>query len=104
MQDLIALANEVESLVIANVPDASAYSKYGGKLFTLKPTEKEGQFCGVYIYKSHVRLSFSNGASLADPAKLLEGNGKLRRHINIKSISDINVKQLGKLIKQSSQL
>jgi len=58
--------------------------KYGGILFSSgKP------FCGVFSYAKHVSLEFSYGASLQDEFKVLEGDGKLRRHIKLSSLEDI---------------
>ena len=101
---LAALANELESLISASVPGANTVSKYGGMLFTLKPEEKEGQFCGLFVYKDHVQLSFSQGALLKDPEGLLAGNGKKRRHINFTSLDQVDVKELENLIVQSVEL
>ncbi|WP_395343749.1 DUF1801 domain-containing protein [Ningiella sp. W23] len=99
--NLVSLANELEEFVKRVVPDCTSYAKYGGTLFTVKPDEKEGQFCGVFTYAEHVQLSFSKGASLNDPKKQLSGNGKYRRHINYKNASDVDFPYLEDLIQQS---
>ena len=101
---LIALANELESMVQTCIPDCHKVAKYGGTLFTLKPEEKEGQFCGVFVYSAHVQLSFSNGPALKDERKILCGNGKYRRHINFKSIDEIDYDYINNLILQASKL
>ncbi len=100
----VALVNEIEAFIERVLPESKRVSKYGGTLFTLKPEEKEGQFCGVFIYKQHVQLSFSKGVQLKDPKKLLEGSGTLRRHINLRSVGDIDFKYLETLLIQSSNL
>ena len=69
-------------LVASTVPGAQSSSKYGGTIFTMKPEEKEGQFCGVFPYKSHVQLSFSRGALLDSTTYKLEGSGKHRWHFS----------------------
>ncbi|PWQ93417.1 DUF1801 domain-containing protein [Leucothrix arctica] len=101
---LISLANELEALIHHSVPDCTSHSKYGGTLFTVKPDEKEGQFCGVFIYTEHVQVSFSQGANLKDPSKLLSGTGKKRRHVNFKSAGDIDFSYLESLLQQSARL
>jgi len=101
---MAALADEIESLISDIVPKSETVQKYGGTLFTLKPNEKEGQFCGVFIHTAHVQISFSKGAELKDPKKLLSGSGKLRRHVNVSDKNDINLTELRKLIKQASKL
>ena len=63
--------------------------KYGGILFSA------GQpFCGVFSYAKHVSLEFGAGASLPDKYKVLEGEGKLRRHIKLSSAQDISGKHV----------
>ena len=101
---LISLANELEAFIQHSVPDCTNHSKYGGTLFTVKPDEKEGQFCGVFIYSEHVQVSFSQGASLKDPSKLLVGTGKKRRHVNFKSVGEIDFSYLENLLQQSASM
>ncbi len=102
--DMIALEDEINYFIKELVPGVETVKKYGGTLFTLNPDEKEGQFCGVFMYKKHVQISFSKGAGLKDPSALLLGSGKHRRHVNIVSMETINQKELKKLIKQASRL
>ena len=63
--------------------------KYGGILFAAdKP------FCGIFSYSKHVSLEFGGGASLPDRHNVLEGEGKLRRHIKLLSQEDVVVKHV----------
>ena len=55
--------------------------------------EAEKPFCGIFSYAKHVSLEFGAGASLPDKLKVLEGEGKLRRHIKLSSAQDIAEKQ-----------
>jgi Domain of unknown function (DU1801) len=41
------------------------------------------------VYSKHVNLGFNDGATLADPKNILQGNGNRIRHITIKSESDL---------------
>jgi len=95
--DLLAIANELESFLLLTVPNVKTVQKYGG-------TEKEGQFCGVFVYKNHVQISFSKGTELIDPKKLLNGNGKYRRHINYTKSKQIDFEQLELLVMQACKL
>lgn len=101
---LVSLANELEAFIQETIPESSSLSKYGGTLFTLKPDEKEGQFCGVFLYSEHVQISFSKGALLSDPQKLLKGSGKHRRHINFELLNEVDFDYLKELLVQSSKL
>jgi len=40
------------------------------------------------VQKSHVNLGFYHGASLNDPAGLLEGTGKKLRHVKVRNMSE----------------
>ena len=62
---------------------------YGGIIFSLAD-----DFGGIFVYKNHVSFEFSYGYKLDDPSKLLEGNGKYRRHLKIKSIEDLEIKKI----------
>jgi len=96
--DLVLLADELESLIQSAVPAAQTLTKYGGTLYTLKPDEKEGQFCGVFIYTKHVQIVFSKGAMLDDPAKVLTGSGKIKRHVNFSTLGDVDQSTLTTLL------
>lgn len=98
------LIDLLDSLVMAAVPKSTKVPKYGGTLYTLKPDEKEGQFCGVFAFKAHVQLSFAQGASLDDPDKLLEGGGKFRRHLTYKSLDEVNAKIIKRFCKAAAKL
>jgi hypothetical protein len=102
--DLLAIANELESFLLMTVSEVETVQKYGGTLFTIRPDKKEGQFCGIFIYKGHVQISFSRGSELLDPKKLLKGNGKCRRHIKYTLSSQIDYKQLERLVIQACEL
>lgn len=88
-EDLYALVSKLRALIASVAPDATEGVKYGGLLFsTQRPV------CGVFAYKHHVSLEFSYGAELADPHHVLQGEGKYRRHIKLKSDRDIETKQV----------
>jgi hypothetical protein len=42
-------------------------------------------FCYVAAYKKHVNLGFHRGAELPDPKGVLEGTGKLMRHLPVRT-------------------
>lgn len=102
--NMVALADELEAIILDVVPGCQTLQKYGGTLFTLRPEEKEGQFCGVFVHKKHVQISFSKGAELKDPSSLLLGTGKYRRHINVTTSIQASDKAVRKLLKQASGL
>ncbi len=52
----------------------------------------------VNVYRSNVNVGFFQGASLVDPACLLQGTGKFMRHVKLKPGTTVNASALGKLI------
>lgn len=88
-EDRFALVQALRRLVLDLNPAVSEEVKYGGLLFSAgKP------FCGVFAYTRHVSLEFGDGASLPDVYQVLEGEGKLRRHIKLSTIDDIDRKHV----------
>jgi hypothetical protein len=95
LEDIRLLSEErfklVQSLrkLVLGLEGISEEVKYGGILFAAdKP------FCGIFSYASHVSLEFSAGAALPDKHKVLEGDGKLRRHIKLTAVQDIEGKHV----------
>lgn len=88
-EDNYSIVEAVRVLVKKTFKGATEEVKYGGILFGA-----EVQFCGVFAYKEHVSVEFSNGASITDEFGHLEGSGKSRRHIKLRSLSDLKAKNL----------
>ncbi|MCK6394929.1 DUF1801 domain-containing protein [Zoogloea sp.] len=83
------LVQALRDIILGLAPSISEEVKYGGLLFSAgKP------FCGVFSYAKHVSLEFGAGASLPDTFKVLEGEGKFRRHIKLLSVEDIRGKHV----------
>ena len=59
----------------------------------------EAAFAYVDAFSSHVNVGFYRGAELDDPASLLEGAGKMMRHVKIKPGRPLNEAALVALIK-----
>ena len=59
---------------------------------------EDAPFGYVNTFKSHVNVGFFHGATLADPARLLEGTGKNMRHVKLKPGRSVNAAALGALI------
>ena len=47
------------------------------------PKKMSEHFCYIAVSKNHINLGFMYGAELPDPEGLLEGEGKLLRHVRI---------------------
>ena len=95
-----------------NNPQKEIFQSLRKIILTKFPGIKEGMKWGVpafgedafYIValRNHVNLGFNYGAELPDPYNLLEGTGKLFRHIKIKSVEQLSNKELITLLRYST--
>ena len=92
-QDQYELVQAVRRTIYIAVPSASERVMYGGFMFS-----EAGQFCGVFPYSAHVSVEFGRGCELDDSHGVLEGNGKLRRHIKLSDRTDITTKSLASYV------
>jgi hypothetical protein len=58
----------------------------------------DAAFGYVNVFTTHINVGFFQGASLPDPACLLQGTGKFMRHLNVKPGTATNVGALSRLI------
>ena len=72
--------------------------KYGGIVFS----GSNGLVGGIYVYKEHISIEFSDGANFTDLNSILEGSGKKRRHLKIYSQEDVALKNSNYFIKQAA--
>lgn len=88
-QSRFELVQSLREIIQDLAPSIFEEVKYGGILFSAgKPV------CGIFSYAKHVSLEFGEGAALPDKYKVLEGEGKLRRHIKLSSTRDISEKHV----------
>lgn len=52
----------------------------------------------VNVFTAHVNVGFFQGASLPDPARLLQGTGKFMRHVKLKPGTVMDTAALSRLI------
>ena len=90
------ILQNLRKIIFANYPKANERIMYGGIMFSL-----EDDFGGLFVRKNHVSFEFSSGAYMNDPHKILEGTGKLRRHLKIRSLTDLEDKEVEFFVKQS---
>ena len=55
----------------------------------------------VNVFTSHVNVGFFQGASLRDPSRLLQGDGKRMRHVKLRPGAPINEESLFRLIESA---
>jgi hypothetical protein len=81
------------------------YDNYNALAFGWSPTEKLGQtFCSVAAYRSgnqNVHFGFYWGSEIADPQKLLLGNGSQYRYVLVNKLDDFPKDYITALIEQA---
>ena len=80
------------AVIARHAPQAGHRPMYGGLVFERELGVPKTCVCGLYAYAEHISIEFTHGAALADPMGVLEGAGKLRRHIKMRSMGDILAK------------
>jgi len=58
----------------------------------------DAAFAYVNAFKAHVNVGFFRGAEIADPNGLLEGTGKVMRHVKLRPGHDFDATALTKLV------
>ena len=96
------LALELRDFVLAVASELSETIAYNALCY-YKPGQPYGVIGGnVRLIAPHhdcLHLGFIHGAALPDPDGLLEGTGKAKRHIELRSSKDIRLRAFKKLIR-----
>jgi hypothetical protein len=58
----------------------------------------DAPFGYVNVFTAHANVGFFHGASLPDPARLLQGSGKFMRHVKLRPGVAANAAELSRLI------
>jgi hypothetical protein len=67
------------------------------------PKKMSEHFCYISVSENHINVGFMYGAELPDPHKLLEGSGKLLRHVRITRREELENPVLRELLKVASK-
>ncbi len=92
-----ALAREVCERILVIFPDATVTTDEQRIAFGHSAGYK-GLVFVVSAHRGHVTLGIANGAGLPDPAGLMEGAGKVHRHIKLREPADLARPELGALL------
>jgi hypothetical protein len=96
--DVRKLATILRDFVLEGAPDATEQVDLSSKMIGYGYGPKYEDMIGAIApFKSYVNLNLYKGTELPDPAGLLEGTGKLHRHVKIKSPNDVQDPHLRQL-------
>lgn len=96
--DKYALVLAIREKVKKQNDEINERMMYGGIMLSVK--EDLG---GIFVYSHHVSFEFGQGFLFNDPDHLLEGKGKFRRHLKIRSLEDSSFVRLDFYLKQMLQ-
>src|SRR5215469_13013542 len=83
------------------------YESQGALVISYSPTERGYEaVCSVSVYPRLVKLAFGKGAQLSksDPKKLLQGQGKTVRYVELNSVADFDRAEIEALIAEAVKL
>jgi len=102
-QELIELFVDLRNYILDLYPDCNELLYHTHALTALfSASEKMSDaFCMIPIYSNHFNLGFNKGTLLKDPNRLLQGTGKLIRHIPIEKVEDYRNEKTKQLILES---
>jgi hypothetical protein len=95
------ISDAIKEIVEQIAPDVRFLPKYGGEVLAPDPDSDKTFVGGIFSYKDHVSLEFSQGASFDDPDGRLEGKGKNRRHLKFVTVEDVTGKDAEGFLKQA---
>jgi len=59
----------------------------------------KGLLCTLLLSKSGIKLGIAHGSELADPKQLMQGSGKVHRHVQLRTKNDLKQPGLKPLLK-----
>ncbi len=97
------LALALREIILDEVPDASesVYQVYTVAIWFGFSGKMKDMFCYITVHARHINLGFPRGASLPDPNRVLEGEGKAMRHIKFASIAELERNYVRRYIRAS---
>jgi hypothetical protein len=85
------LALALREIILDEAPDASEsiYQVYTVAIWFGFSGKMKDMFCYITTSSGHINLGFPRGASLPDPNRVMEGEGKTMRHIKFVNLADL---------------
>jgi len=102
-KELIELFIDLREYILELYPDANELLYHTHALTAVFSISEKlsDAFCMLPIYTNHLNLGFNKGTLLKDPKNILEGTGKLIRHIPVKIPKDYRNSKVKALIKEA---
>jgi hypothetical protein len=98
------IINGLEEMIADLAPDANLRAMYGGTVVELETDNPKSRIGGFYVYDDYVSFEFANGVQFEDRKGVMEGTGKFRRHVKLRSAEDIKIKTCMRFLDQAVAL
>ncbi|MCU7731161.1 DUF1801 domain-containing protein [Actinoplanes sp. KI2] len=96
-QHIAELTEQLCELILQLYPEATV-TVDGGDIGFGAGTGYRGLVFVVSPHSRHVTLGLAHGAELPDPAGLLDGSGRVHRHVKLRSANDLQRTELHELM------
>jgi hypothetical protein len=93
------IVSALRKLIREAAPDATESIKWGQPVYELN-----GPFAHMKAFKSHVNFGFWRGAEMEDPKGFLTGTGDRMRHVELRSLADIDAPILQSMVRTAVAL
>src|SRR5438552_2749152 len=103
---VVQMALALRELVLKEAPDANEVISRGYAVsiaFTFTERWMDA-FCYVAVYKAHVNLGFNRGTQLPGAEGVLEGTGKLMRHLPVRAPADLDNPNLRRFLRAALKM
>lgn len=100
----VPIVTALRKLVRRLVPEALETTVWGAISFH-RPRiggRVKGAVCQIVVKDGRVRLDFIHGIRLADPSRLLRGDGLSKRHVPIATVADARRPAIAALIREAA--
>ncbi len=97
------LSLSLRARILELVPDAREKVMRGYKSLSYGLDGKD-QFSAIVLHSERINLQFHQGTDLPDPAGLLEGTGKVMRHVKVRTEETIQSEEVKELIESAAAL
>lgn len=95
------IARRLQALVFEVIPDAEEVTYLRWRITLYK---KRTEICGIQPAGDRCNFYLTKGAYLHDPEGILEGTGKLIRHVKVRSVVGTAAESIRELLKQAVDL
>jgi hypothetical protein len=105
-QDCIDLFVDLRNFILELYPDANELLYHTHALTAVFSISEKlsDAFCMLPIYTKHLNFGFNKGTLLNDPTELLQGTGKLIRHIPVSETTAYRNSDVERLLKSAIDL